>query len=291
MPICLNETLYQALTYKHRGASTKYTKAYFNGKRVLGGTPTPPPVPPTPPEDPTKCLWHFDDVGEHPVDAVSGLVMSDTTSKAPADTGVAPTSKFGNGLINAMPATRVDSLVIPVGSVNHENQNWTLEAWVYYRGRYYTCGFMGMGAYYANGSTFMEGYYLGWATPYTSYDAPDQQAYFLAGATERVEDRANIRNNGTLCNFAQNTWHHVALVKSGTTLCGFLNGVLVAQADNVPYVGTHNAYQNSGESYHGPQFLIRQDDAFGCGVDEVRISNTARYTANFTPPTEPFAAN
>ena len=83
-------------------------------------------------------------------------------------------------------------------------------------------------------------------------------------------------------NLTDGKWHHIALVLN--------NGTLTVYVDGVP--GSHTA---SG-------VVMNSDDsnALGIGagynninnitglVDEVRISNTARYTSNFTPQTTPF---
>lgn len=89
------------------------------------------------------------------------------------------------------------------------------------------------------------------------------------------------------------TWYHVALVNDsggiGTTL--YVGGVAVAfrgtggssSFDPVNYIFTGNPAicVGSFSGYSGPQW--------GINIDEVRISNVARYTANFTPPTQPFS--
>ena len=87
-------------------------------------------------------------------------------------------------------------------------------------------------------------------------------------------------------NFAsiQNTWAHVAVVRSNGSLRGYLNGV----AYGTPATSTHNisittatdigAYAVGGSVYY-----------FNGNIDEFRISNTARWTANFTPPTSEYS--
>lgn len=78
-------------------------------------------------------------------------------------------------------------------------------------------------------------------------------------------------------------WYHVAIVRSGTSIKMYLNGTeessttssgsLDGSADKNIFIG--KADITTQTSYNG-------------WVDEVRISNTARYTSNFTPPTTPF---
>lgn len=77
-------------------------------------------------------------------------------------------------------------------------------------------------------------------------------------------------------------WHHIAFVRSGTTLYTFLDG---NQEGTASFTGTINTisdpisigYDNSGVRY------------FPGNIDEIRITKgVARYTANFTAPTTAF---
>jgi hypothetical protein len=76
-------------------------------------------------------------------------------------------------------------------------------------------------------------------------------------------------------------WNHIALTKSGTTIRLFVNGVQGASAtvSGTPQSSTSQPLaigQNYGRSLDGY-------------VDDLRITKgVARYTANFTPTTEPF---
>lgn len=80
--------------------------------------------------------------------------------------------------------------------------------------------------------------------------------------------------------YAANTWYHLAVVRNGD--------------DYTLYVdGTSEATDNSGMSLDQTVncFIGNRngtDDYHNGHIDEVRISNTARYTSNFTPQTAPF---
>jgi len=80
---------------------------------------------------------------------------------------------------------------------------------------------------------------------------------------------------------AVDTWHHIALVKDGSTFTLYVNGTAVGTSTTtsyyagavVQYVGTSGA---GSTPYNGH-------------IDELRITKgIARYTANFTPPTSAF---
>lgn len=79
---------------------------------------------------------------------------------------------------------------------------------------------------------------------------------------------------------AANTWYHVAVVRNGSTLTLYIDGTSRA---------TYTTSKNHGTSYT----VTIADNSFGSAylngyIDEFRISNTARYTANFTAPNGPF---
>lgn len=87
---------------------------------------------------------------------------------------------------------------------------------------------------------------------------------------------------------AANTWYHVAFTRNGTagvTLRLFIDGTQRASA---AYAGTVNTSTNqlaigkNGENTFGP-------NSYSGWIDDFRITKgVARYTANFTPPTEAF---
>lgn len=85
--------------------------------------------------------------------------------------------------------------------------------------------------------------------------------------------------------FATNTWYHVAVARSGTTLKIFVNGVERASATNSTAYNITNASLAVGAR----QFTTNALSAgyfFNGYIDDLRITKgVARYTANFTPTT------
>jgi len=75
------------------------------------------------------------------------------------------------------------------------------------------------------------------------------------------------------------TWQHLAVVRSGSDTSVFVDGISLGSAE-VPYGNGGGAWRLGGDdsqsSYH-----------FGY-IDEFRVTLSARYTANFTPPTAAF---
>jgi hypothetical protein len=90
----------------------------------------------------------------------------------------------------------------------------------------------------------------------------------------------NIANGVTVGTIAANTWHHVALVRNGTTFTAYLDGV-----------GTVVATSSAALVDNGQPFATsdtRPSEWFNGFMDEARITKgVARYTINFTPPTGP----
>ena len=80
-----------------------------------------------------------------------------------------------------------------------------------------------------------------------------------------------------------NTWYHIAIVRSSTTFYLFINGTQVA-INSSPPAGTTGRLtlqwigDVSNNNFHPVNGYI----------DELRVTNVARYTANFTPPAAPF---
>jgi len=98
--------------------------------------------------------------------------------------------------------------------------------------------------------------------------------YYVSGAS---------RIAGTAGQISLNTWYHVAVCRNDTSTRMFLDGVQVGSTytdsniyvQNALCIGAYTGGANSVAGY----------------IDEVRISNTARYTTTFTPSTEPFTPN
>ena len=83
--------------------------------------------------------------------------------------------------------------------------------------------------------------------------------------------------------FTLNTWQHVAVVRNGTTVTGYVNGVAVGTAElatnlTSTSMAVGSRYQNSGA------YLMTGT------VSDFRLVNSAVYTEAFTPPTERLTA-
>lgn len=82
----------------------------------------------------------------------------------------------------------------------------------------------------------------------------------------------------TIPSIALNTWNHVALVRSSGKLYYFLNGVLYGTS-SINITNDSQSFLTIGcASWNNPSSF------FNGYIDELRISDSARYSANFTPP-------
>lgn len=98
------------------------------------------------------------------------------------------------------------------------------------------------------------------------------KGYVLIG-NAALSDWAFISNS-----LETDQWIHVALVFDGANIKEYINGIQTGE------VVTHPNWAA------GNRFLYIGNDVFGlggaeCSINDLRISNTAIYTANFTPPT------
>lgn len=86
---------------------------------------------------------------------------------------------------------------------------------------------------------------------------------------------------------ADNAWHHVAVTRAGNTLRLFTDGTVQSTLGGVSYTIATN---NSGPLVIGGGAYAPTTRSFSGYIDELRITKgVARYTANFTAPTAPFA--
>lgn len=101
-------------------------------------------------------------------------------------------------------------------------------------------------------------------------------------ATAVFTDGQSLASSVTVSDGA---WHHVAVSSDGSTQRMFVDGVLQASRSSAALLGFGASTGNvSGVGWHSG------NTSFGWigQIDELRISNTARYTAAFTPASTAF---
>jgi hypothetical protein len=171
--------------------------------------------------------------------------------------------KFGSGSLrhdgtgDALYSTNVDSFSMA--------GNFTIECWFRLDAlnrNHYIIG-------NRSGGGFGEG-------DWTVYHQPEFQRIQIASPNFT---QINISASG---NYTTNTWYHLAIVRSGSTTTAYLNGVSKGTT-------THTAtiFSTNKKIIIGALSETGGDSMLGY-IDEVRISNIARYTSNFTPPSAEF---
>jgi hypothetical protein len=102
------------------------------------------------------------------------------------------------------------------------------------------------------------------------------------------DGRLGLYQNGYIIatNFGMTTltWTHVAIVRQGTSLKFYKNGTLTDTTTT-----TASAWVNRTDCFIGANFADQSaGNNVNAYIDELRISSTARYTANFTAPAAAF---
>ncbi|KKK69512.1 hypothetical protein LCGC14_2933280, partial [marine sediment metagenome] len=82
-----------------------------------------------------------------------------------------------------------------------------------------------------------------------------------------------------------NTWYHIAIVRNGANLMFFLNGT---QQGSTQDISTSTIYNSTRDLEAGGDSVVNSLYYDGW-IDELRISSTARWTTNFTPPTSEYS--
>lgn len=100
------------------------------------------------------------------------------------------------------------------------------------------------------------------------------------GGQIAVYRQGNLVLTSSSGDWSDDAWHHIALVRSGTTVTLWLDGTSYGTATD-------------GNSYSGGTYYIGRNNEFAPRnligyIDEVRITKSARYTSAFTPTTTAF---
>lgn len=107
--------------------------------------------------------------------------------------------------------------------------------------------------------------------------------FFFADVNQGIVIYLNnsfIIGGGTI---TADTWHHIAMVRNGTTIMAFIDGIQIESIGNLsdPLDSSDVALIIGGDVYGNVRF--------NGYIDEVRITRgLAIYTQNFTPPIVPF---
>ena len=102
-------------------------------------------------------------------------------------------------------------------------------------------------------------------------------------ASTEINNGWNLISSVSMLSVTVNQWVHWALVRNGSKFLSFKNGQKFAETNLNGSIAYNELYDIAIGGYR------EQDPSYFYGyIDELRISNIARWTTNFTPPTEPY---
>lgn len=88
-------------------------------------------------------------------------------------------------------------------------------------------------------------------------------------------------DNSSIGSVSNNVWHHYAFVRNGSNIQCYLNGTSYHSSTPAGPLVAAGSVATVGSTFY-------LASALNGYMDDVRVSNIARYTANFTPPTSAF---
>ena len=156
---------------------------------------------------------------------------------------------------------------IPMSESLSNFTNFTMEFW------YYQTGFSGgderiVGTEYASSSRYGVDNQHG-----------DWSSYLYDGTNASSLDYWNPTDNTP--SIIQNTWHHFAVTYDGNNSRFFLNGIMLKE-EIASLSGFGDPNQDLVINRH--TWASGSSSRLSGQLDELRISNVARYTSDFTPP-------
>lgn len=207
------------------------------------------------PDENTLLLLHGEDISDSSKykRSIENVGVSASTNR----------SKFGNKSLyfNGLSYLRIQDIPFPNGS-----EDFTVDWWQYCVASQPVTGVISR----AHKPRMGYGILFGHMQNMTAFMASGLSWDIMSGTTmgSRIYDE----------------WQHFAVVRQGNKFLIFNNGSKVSEVTN----------DAAFTSFEGPLYIGEYDydddtdDQFTGYLDELRISNIARWTENFTPPTEPY---
>jgi hypothetical protein len=252
---------------------------YISGFKMLKGTSaydptqttlTVPTAPPTNTTD-TSLLLNFTNAG-----IIDNAMMNDLETVGNAQISTTQ-SKFG-GSSMYFDGTG-DALFSPYSpNLNLGSGDFTIEGWVYFSSL--PSNNYVLFASYGNSTSAQR-----WIFGYDTRSVTSSPGLFFTVINSSNSVIVDVPGGGT-SGWATGTWYHVAITRSGSSWKlfrdGTQNGSTVTDTDAIPDP-TANGLNIGTEP-------DKSSAAFNGYIDDLRITKgVARYTANFTAPTAPFA--
>jgi hypothetical protein len=248
-------TLGSSSTIFRLGGFTGGITGYVSGWRVVNGSAvyttafTPPTAPPTAITN-TSLLLNFTNAG---ITDATGKNVLETVGNAQIST---TQSKFGGGSIS-FDGTG-DWLIVPSSStLELRAENFTIEFFINVNSA-------------PSANTAYKLYY-----PVNHVTGQNRLAFYINQNIIRVGYFGTDIAASSALTWTTGQWYHIAVVRNGSAWTIYRDGTSVATGTNTVTLGTDTGY------------IIGEN--LNAYFDDYRISKFARYTANFTPPTQAFA--
>lgn len=207
-----------------------------------------------PVDENTLLLLHGEDLTDSSVNKTALTNQGATVSTAQ--------SKFGGSSLYFNGSSRILIPAIVFGS-----NDFTVDWWEYPTSS--SCGAR-FSSEYATVSSEMGGMLLGYSG----------KSLYASSASNSSWDMVS---GAAAFSVTANAWTHWAVVRSGNKLSTYRNGTLFWSQTISGAVYSSGKYMSAIGDYR-----TGDHNYFVGYIDEFRISNIARWTANFTPPTEPY---
>jgi len=177
--------------------------------------------------------------------------------------------KYGTGSMKFNGTT--DYLTIPyTPQYNFGTSNWTVECWV--------------NATSLSGGTIcaLNDFNNGGYASIRPQINTDGSMYLLCASANPGWINTSTTATGLI---STGTWYHIAAVRNGSTFTLYINGT-----SQLTYTSSSALFSTGTYSHIGCVFSGSSASGFFTGyIDDFRVTNgVARYTANFTPPTQAF---
>ena len=259
------------------------TPGYISGFQFLNGTSlyttgtnfTPPTIPPTPVAN-TAALLNFTDAGVY--DA-TGKINFQTVGDARANT---TNAKFGLSSFSAGTTISTGSYLSTndINDPQFRTGDFTVEAWIRLDTTSFDHSAIGPIVSYGNGGgNGPLGTYSAWQLDVLNGGAGLK--FYRYDGSETIHTFSGTIN--------ANRWHHVTICRSGTSIRSFVDGTQIGSTvtssfdysrvsgTNRILVGVQSGGGGNAQYYRFPGL-----------IQDLRVTKTARYVANFTPPTRSF---
>ena len=116
-------------------------------------------------------------------------------------------------------------------------------------------------------------------TQYSAGSAGRSTFYHTSGGNVAlfINGGPSFTTTGTI---STGSWQHIAWVRNGSSFKIYIDGTEEGSGTGSPSIQQINSVVGAQDSAGANGFIGN--------IDEIRISDTARYTSGFTPSTEPF---